>query len=343
MVLWCIKNNNKRLFLSVFACLAIASISACGADDSLLDGSLDPTLENVEAPTEIFLRDLAFATLAPPTIEVIQQTPTPLPTATATPTATPIVYVIEAGDTLLGVAIDNQTTVEEIQSLNPNVRPELLSIGQEIALPPPATPVFGNDRPTPLPIQIQVGSASLFPDGAGGLWVVGEVENSADYFLENLRLEIILYGEGGLVVGRMETWTASELIAPNSTSVFGLFFPQKPEGNLQVEIQAIRGFTFAQLPEDDSRYFGLTADEPQLDFDQEAFAISGNIANVGNQIATDIILLVATYDFDGRLTGFAQFSPFETLAIGEEASYTYALVPPGGLADQVKVQVSARK
>jgi len=62
-----------------------------------------------------------------------------------------IVYVIQEGDTLLGIALDHGTTVEAIASVNPDVNLDLIFPGQEVVVPL-ATPT-----PTPSP------TASLTP------------------------------------------------------------------------------------------------------------------------------------------------------------------------------------
>ena len=80
-----------------------------------------------------------FATLTPsspanpPTVvqELIRP---PAPTETATPAYVP--YRIEAGDTLVAIAADQGLTLDELLALNPDIQPELLMVGQEIALPP---------------------------------------------------------------------------------------------------------------------------------------------------------------------------------------------------------------
>ncbi|MFK7800490.1 MAG: FxLYD domain-containing protein [Anaerolineae bacterium] len=318
-------------------------VSACGADSVPAEDQVQATAETEAAPPEVQLRDLAFATLAPPTIAIIQQSPTPLPTATATPTATPIVYAIEAGDTLLAIAIDNRTTVEEIQALNPNVRPELLSIGQQISLPPPATPVFSGDQPTPLPIQTDLKSVSLFPDGAGGLWVLGEVSNTADYFLENARLEITLFGANGLEVGQGETWSAAALIGPGETAPFSILFPQKPAGNLQASVKVINGFTILDLPQNDNRYFRLTAAEPSLTSEGNVVTIEGKIANEGGQVTTQIVAIATVYDSSRRLIGFAKFPQEGSLNPGDEADYKHVFIVPGGQPDHVEIQLYSYK
>ena len=92
--------------------------------------------------------------------------PATSPTATLTytpisytPTPAHLVYVVEAGDTLSGIARRFNTTVNAIMELN-SLSSELLSIGQELFIPgrrqaatssPTLTPTTTSPTPTPIP------------------------------------------------------------------------------------------------------------------------------------------------------------------------------------------------
>lgn len=78
----------------------------------------------------------------PTTVGVL---PTAAPTTTAPPTTTRLVltnatptvdegryYVVQSGDTLGSIALEHDTTVEELMRLNPDVDPTALSIGQRL-------------------------------------------------------------------------------------------------------------------------------------------------------------------------------------------------------------------
>ena len=73
------------------------------------------------------------------------------PGAEATELVQTVVYVVQPGDTLLGIAIDHETTVEDIYAANPDTILDLIYPGQEIIVPlapptPTATPTL---PPTP--------------------------------------------------------------------------------------------------------------------------------------------------------------------------------------------------
>jgi LysM repeat protein len=68
--------------------------------------------------------------IAPPTSTI-------LPSPTVPPTATPVivVHIVQSGDTLFGLAIQYNTTVEAIQEMNGLAPGAILNIGQELRIP----------------------------------------------------------------------------------------------------------------------------------------------------------------------------------------------------------------
>ena len=61
------------------------------------------------------------------------QTPAAPRTTATTPTG-PESYTVQAGDTLGSIAAEHDTTVQELQELNPGVDSQSLSVGQDIKL-----------------------------------------------------------------------------------------------------------------------------------------------------------------------------------------------------------------
>ena len=85
----------------------------------------------IETATTVFTPS---ATL-PPT-ETFTPTETLTPTASATPTPIQVLYTVQRGDTLSGVALRFGVTVEAIQSLN-NLDSTLIYVGQVLQIPRP--------------------------------------------------------------------------------------------------------------------------------------------------------------------------------------------------------------
>ncbi len=113
------------------------------------------------------LGPLFFPQLAPSPTPTVMPTRTATPAATPTPTATPTetptptplpprAHQVQPNDTLSGIAVRYDTTVEEIIALNPGINPDALQIGQVLLIPPARptptpSPVPGTVTPTPTP------------------------------------------------------------------------------------------------------------------------------------------------------------------------------------------------
>lgn len=70
----------------------------------------------------------------------VTATPTPqsspTPKASPTPTPTPIVHTVQAGEILLSIAAEYDTTVEAIMIANGLINPRTLQVGQQLLIPP---------------------------------------------------------------------------------------------------------------------------------------------------------------------------------------------------------------
>jgi LysM repeat protein len=150
------------------------------------------TMKDSVRHNEVFWDDASLESIAPPA------TPTPEATATAEPTApvaaqaqpipipTPqpaVTYTVKAGDTLFGIALAYNVTLDELYKNNPGVRAETLQIGQvltikpgalanpappeQVAAPPNAMP---GDAPTiATPSAGQACVQAFFDDNGNGL------------------------------------------------------------------------------------------------------------------------------------------------------------------------------
>ena len=67
---------------------------------------------------------------------MLPPTETPTPTASATSTSTQIIYTVQRGDTLGGIALKFGVTVEAIQTIN-NLDTTLIYEGQVLQIPRP--------------------------------------------------------------------------------------------------------------------------------------------------------------------------------------------------------------
>lgn len=283
---------------------------------------------------------VTLVTRAPPTMNVIQTTPTPLPTATPTPSPTPIRYSVQEGDTLLGIAIDNLTTVEEIETLNPGVVPELLQIGQSLVLPPPATPLFTGQSATPIPLQVDVQSVQIVRTPVGSLWLLGDVVNGGEFPVAGLQVQIDLLGPGGTTLGSALAWVAPGVLRPGESGPFAALLREPPAEQVQPSVAVIAGDA---LVEQGSYYLDLAATHSEVNIENGLVNVAGFVENVGEEVATTITVIATFYGAQGEVTGYAQQHLQGPLASGDRAPFDVGGAPPGGQTVEVTVAVYGLK
>ncbi|MEM7111577.1 MAG: LysM domain-containing protein [Chloroflexota bacterium] len=278
-----------------------------------------------------------FVTRARPTTAVSlfqPPTATPLPTPTITPTATPIVYEIQAGDTLLDLAIQQGVTVANIEALNPDLRPELLQIGQQVVLPPRATAVFllgDAARSTPIPLQIALTQLQLYQMPTGAAWIVGEVLNEGEFAAEAVQVTLsLLSGAGEAAAEATQTvpiWVASSIIPPQTKAPFGILLPSVPD-SAQPAAVVSGGQTLVDVG---SRYLDLAVEEVEVE--AETAVLTATLHNQGEATATDIRLIATLYDQAETIIGFVQHDfAAEELDTGERLPFSLSLVGRGETA-----------
>lgn len=306
--------------------LLLAFVAGCRSPE---EGTGTPTSVAISSPTPEI--GVTLATAARPTQVIIQVTPTSSPTPSPTPTATPVVYIIEEGDTLLAIAIDNNTTTAAIEALNPGIQPNLLQIGQQVILPPPATPSFQSAASTQVPLQIEVVKLNAYRTPSGSLWLVGEVINNSHLAAENIQLEIGLADSSGLGIAAVSTWVTPGIVPPGSKAPFGTLLPgvtvDSTSSLSPPSAAVIGGQTTIDLG---NRYLDLAVIEPEANIEDTQVVISGRIMNTGTKTAENILLVTTFYDVQGNVTGFHELPVNFILAPQEERPFTLSASPPGG-------------
>ena len=308
------------------------TLAACG--QVLTQATLPPA----HTPT-ISLHPIAFAT------STLLPTKSPIPIATdppptPIPTLTPAIYIVKPGDTLLGIASRFNVTTEAIQLTNPNLRPELLRIGQQITIPTGGEERSNNALlPTPTPLALTIAGFGLYETPVGGLWGLGEVVNQTENPAENVRVAISLYNTKGEPSVTLDSWVARDLIPPGESAPFGVLFPNPPAdlGGHQVVLVTGERATRAG-----SRYPNLSIAGHQGGPAGAVFRVTGTVLNTGEQTAQDLTVLVTLYDARGQVTGFRLTTLSDPLSPGATAPFDIQLSPGGLGTDHYTVSASGR-
>ncbi len=302
------------------------------------ESTVKPTPVVTNLPTETPVIGVSLETVVPPTAVFIQTTATPLPTPTATPPPTPIVHLVQEGETLLEIALLNDTTVEGITAVNPGMNPDFLQIGQAVVLPPPSTPLAQEVQGTAVPVQVTVSQVQTYQTSVGSLWVIGEVLNEGSLPVEQVQVNGSLLDDGGEVVASFAVWTAVSLIQPGSKAPFGVLMPEVPADVGRPVVSIAGGSTVVDLG---SRSVDVVVLETAVSSQSERVELTGSIKNNGEQSANRLIITATFYNDRGDITGFQQQLLSQTLQAGETAVFTLNAAPPGNMTSHAAVSVEA--
>jgi LysM repeat protein len=267
---------------------------------------------------------------------------TPIATFTPTVTPTPIIYIVQAGDTLLNIAIQFERTTEEIQTANGIADPRFLQIGQEIIIPPPKLSPEDPPTPTPTPPVLVVSAINFQQTRQGTLWCLGEVNNPGSVSLAEVVIEASLLDGAGVVLARGVAYTQLDVIQSGQSAPFAILFDSPPGSFAQYQVTAVSGVPIS----DQARYyFDLeTFDVHGSPEGLATYRLKGQLRNWGDSDAELIRLVAVAYDADNRVLAQRQAELAVTVRkAGATTPFDLDLTIPTGIVDHYKVLAQALK
>jgi LysM repeat protein len=251
----------------------------------------------------------------------------PADTATPTITPTPIVHIVQQGDTLQAIAFDFGVSVEALQRANGIENPQFLQVDQRLVIP---VNEEGGDAgpglllPTPTPRPVQVRGVALYETPVGSLLGLGEVANTTAITLTNVQVKVTLFDQDGQPVAEADAFAAADLLLPQASSPFDILFTTPPAW-ASYQVTVIRGQEAGALA---NAYVSMALTDVDGNPAGSQFEVSGMVTNVSTaQVARLIDIIVTTYDAQGAVTGFRQLTvrPEEGLAPGAAVPFSLAL------------------
>ena len=249
----------------------------------------------------------------------------PADTATPTVTPTPVIHVVESGESLYSIAFDYGVSPETLQVINGIENPQLLSIGQELVIP------VGDETsenasnlllPTPTPHPFGVRGIAFYETPVGSLWCLGEVVNTTAFTLTNVQVNVTLFDEAGELLTDADAFAAADLIPPGGRSPFGVLFTDPPPAWTSPHVTLIRGEAAGGLA---ASFVPIRIAEAEGQLSGSQFQVSGVVANAGpEQAAGTVYVIVTSYDLEGVVTGFrlAKVELESALAPGASVPFT---------------------
>ncbi len=273
---------------------------------------------------------------------------TPDPTETPAPTPTPVIYIVEPGDTLLGIALQYNVTVDELQAVNGVLSPETLQIGQKLIIPVGGFSVpsssGGIQLPSPTPVGVEVQHTALSQTPVGSIWVLGEVFNPGSTALENVEVRVALLDASGQEIAVDSEFVALEAIPPGGRSPFGVLFANPPATVVAFQATAIRAEPSQNV---EARYVQLQVTDPLSKPAGSIYHLAGSIVNGTSSNAVEVHIVATIYDADRQVIGYRRLllgdgsmiagasAPFDIIVSPDPAAQPiadYSIVAQGRVA-----------
>ncbi|NPV76708.1 MAG: LysM peptidoglycan-binding domain-containing protein [Anaerolineae bacterium] len=226
-----------------------------------------------------------------------QVTPTPAPT----PTSTPRTHVVKKGEDLGGIAFQYGVTLAALMEANPEIDPYLLSVGATLIIPAPAERVDTQNLPSPTPVAVNPGPVHCYPSRDGGAWCFLLVNNPQQTAVENVSVQIQIYG-GEAQISQTAATPLNLIAAGGELPVAAYFAAPLPQ-----PFQATASLLTA-LPRtvDDQRYLRVEVRELRAAVQPDGFSAlaSGQVVLLdGEAEASQVWVALAAFDKNGRIVG----------------------------------------
>ena len=264
-----------------------------------------------------------------PNVIVIFETPIP--------TSTPLIYTVEAGDTISEIAEKFKITQDELRAANPDVSPNSMTIGMTLLIPDSSAVPVGASTPTPVPAPVT--QTVCHPSADGGLWCFALIQNNTDELLENVSAQITLLDENNNVIASQTAFMPLDIIAPNSSLPAYVLFDSEIPANFNIQVQVL---TANQLPLNNTRYLPAAIQNAVAQINGRTAQLSGQILlPAESQAATQIRVAAIAYDKDGVVVGIKRWDG-GAVEPGGSISFSFLVSSLSFEIDAVEFFVEAR-
>jgi LysM repeat protein len=258
-----------------------------------------PTASSTESPRiTLTLRLPASATpITTPTFPA--STLTNLPQTPET-SLTPVVYVVESGDTLLGIALEYGVDLEVLRQANGNLDPRSLQIGQEIIIPTHSGTALAAPT-TPTPLALSLDPPTCYEISTLSLLCLGQIVNTLDQPVERAAVAVQLLRADRTLLTEKWAITEQTIILPGQAAPYRMLFVGGWEGYAE----AVAVLLSADSAEQDSeRYISPIIENEESTVTDGHYVVTATLRNPGPQPAQSLRVIITLYDNRRRVVGY---------------------------------------
>ena len=298
----------------------------------------------VTACSNITNTDYANLKLTPyltPTEPQIQQTQAVSSTPLTVPTLTPTIHVVASGETMSSIALRYGVEPAAVMAANPQVNPNVMSIGTKLTIPSQSGAGFAGSSATPVPMT--VGPLNCIRSREGGIWCFLSIKNEQKFPVENIFAHILLgNNQTGQVLDQLTT-APLNILYPGKAFAISAYFSTAIPDPFQTSYELVSAL---QVQDGSSRYLETKVENQQINIGSNGLSarISGDVSLTDpSASATQVWAAAFAFDVQGRVIGIRRWEGSAPLPAGQKITFSFQVYSTGAAITSVEVLAEARK
>ncbi|MDR3577694.1 MAG: LysM domain-containing protein [Anaerolineaceae bacterium] len=321
-----------RQTLPALAWLVIAGVllAACAPVQNAITHTPTAEIELVQYQTAT-----ASVTPTPPN----PATSTPLPS----PTPTPVTYTVKPGDSFLGIALLYKISVAVLQSANPKVNPNSMSVGTVLIIPVKTGPAQPPGPASPTPAGVTLGKVHCAVNRDGGIWCFVPVYNGQSSNVESVSAIIRIAAKGSAQSLSQPASAPLDLIPGKGTLALEAYFP--PSAAAAPDQASAELLTALPVASADPRYLPVKIAAPQFQVNADGLSaqVSGKLTlNASKAKASQVWVAAVAYDHAGEVVGLRRWESAAPLTSGAGLSFAFDVYSIDETVTRVDVLAEAK-
>ena len=249
---------------------------------------------------------------------------------------------------MFGIALRYGISLDELRTANPTVNPNFLSIGTNLVIPDPLTPMPSTAQPTATPVPVAFGPLDCARSADGGAWCFQPVQNTQDFALESVRAIFRLTDAGAQQIIPQQAFLPLDVLPAGTTLPLYAYFPPESIAALSGPLAGSSELQGALPHREDGRYLAveLTNQKAAIRADGLSAQVSADasLMQEADDPASRLWIAAIAFDAQGRVTGVRRWEMPEgtTLEQGKSLPVVFDLYSTAGSIERVELIAEAR-
>lgn len=313
----------KFLIPTFYSILILLALAGCQDQPQVTASETSPQ------PVRVSPYPLSTRTPSPSLSPVITST-----AETRLPSPTPLYHSIQEGDTLFGIALRYDVSLDSLLAANPGIDSTQLSIGDEITIPSGENGSAAG-IPTPTPIPVELSPADCYPTSSREYWCFVQAVNPGSTPLENISALVNLHSPEGDILASKIAITPLDILGGGESLPLSVQF-SLPEG----DYGPVFGQLLTSLPaENNQNPLNLSISKINYAPDRKAAAVQGTVTLADDQASQgEVWILLTAYDQAGSIVGIRKWVSAEQISAGKSLPFQLQVYSLGPAIAEVKTQ-----